>query len=102
MTTARNYRLSLKGEGDRRVWRAISRSSVIVGPLFAFGLAPSPTTGPSNVARYYAEHTGVLQSIQVLRGLRPPSFWSFWLGCRSGSAAWRASLRCRRESSPPA
>src|SRR5207302_10694988 len=40
---------------------------LLVGPLFVFGLGPSPTSGPGDVAGYYAQHAGVLQTIQVLR-----------------------------------
>jgi hypothetical protein len=53
---------------------------LLVGPLFAFGLGPSPTAGPDAVARYYAEHAGVLQSIQVLRASSTLFFMVFLAG----------------------
>src|SRR5918911_1746262 len=40
-----------------------------VGPLFAFSLGPSPSTGPRDVAAYYAQHESVLLRIQYLRAL---------------------------------
>src|SRR5438132_2842414 len=77
---------------------------LLVGPLFAFGLAPSPTTGPGDVAQYYAEHTGALQTIQVLRASSSLFFLVFLasdlIPPRSGSGALRppppvaAPLRC--------
>jgi len=66
---------------------------LLVGPLFAFGLAPSPTTGPGDVAQYYAEHTGALQTIQVLRTSSSLFFLVFLasdlIPPRSGSGALR-------------
>ena len=40
---------------------------LLLGPLFGFGLGPSPTSGPADVAAYYTQHAGMLQTIQVLR-----------------------------------
>lgn len=53
---------------------------LLVGPLFAFGLGPSPISGPGDVARYYAEHAQVLQSIQVLRASSTLFFLIFLAG----------------------
>jgi hypothetical protein len=53
---------------------------LLVGPLFGFGLGPSPTSGPRDVAAYYAQHAGVLQSIQVLRALSTVCFLVFLAG----------------------
>jgi hypothetical protein len=51
-----------------------------VGPLFGFSLAPSPTSGPSDVAAYYAQHAADLQSIQFLRALSTVFFLMFLTG----------------------
>src|SRR6266581_6743113 len=53
---------------------------LLVGPLFAFGLGPSPTSGPGDVAGYYAQHAGVLQTIQVLRASSTLFFLVFLAG----------------------
>src|SRR5438270_11052132 len=53
---------------------------LLVGPLFAFGLGPSPTSGPGDVASYYAHHAGVLQTIQVLRASSTLFFLVFLAG----------------------
>jgi hypothetical protein len=53
---------------------------LLVGPLFAFGLGPSPTSGPVDVASYYAQHASVLQSIQVLRASSTLFFLVFLAG----------------------
>src|SRR6266581_6550749 len=53
---------------------------LLVGPLFAFGLGPSPAAGPTDVASYYAQHASVLQSIQVLRAFSTVFFLVFLAG----------------------
>src|SRR6266568_2483837 len=53
---------------------------LLVGPLFGFGLGPSPTSGPADVATYYAQHAGVLQNIQVLRAFSTIFFLVFLAG----------------------
>jgi hypothetical protein len=53
---------------------------LLVGPLFGFGLGPSPTSGPGDVAAYYAQHAGVLQRIQVLRACSTFFFLVFLAG----------------------
>ena len=53
---------------------------LLVGPLFAFGLGPSPTSGPGDVAGYYAQYAGVLQTIQVLRASSTLFFLVFLAG----------------------
>src|SRR5437588_11954240 len=53
---------------------------LLVGPLFVFGLGPSPTSGPGDVASYYAQHAGVLQTIQVLRASSTLFFLVFLAG----------------------
>ncbi len=53
---------------------------LLVGPLLAFGLGPSPTSGPVDVASYYAQHAGVLQTIQVLRASSTLFFLVFLAG----------------------
>ena len=58
----------------------ISFVVLLVGPLFAFGLGPSPTSGPGDVAGYYAQHAGVLQTIQVLRASSTIFFLVFLAG----------------------
>ena len=62
---------------------------LLVGPLFGFGLGPSPTSGPSDVAAYYAQHAGVLQSIQLLRACSTVFFLAFlgglWTSCSAPS-----------------
>src|SRR5919206_2610757 len=68
---------------------------LLLGPLFGFGLGPSPTSGPSDVAAYYAQHAGVLQSIQLLRACSTVFFLAFLGGlwtmlqrqARSGAVA---------------
>ena len=58
----------------------ISFVVLLVGPLFAFGLGPSPTSGPGDVAGYYAQNAGVLQTIQVLRASSTLFFLVFLAG----------------------
>src|SRR5438094_6293045 len=53
---------------------------LLVGPLFVFGLGPSPTSGPGDVAGYYAQNAGVLQTIQVLRASSTLFFLVFLAG----------------------
>src|SRR5207244_11905663 len=53
---------------------------LLVGPLFAFALGLSPTSGPGDVAGYYAQNAGVLQTIQVLRASSTVFFLVFLAG----------------------
>ena len=53
---------------------------LLVGPLFAFGLGPSPTSGAVDVASYYAQHAGVLQTIQMVRASSTLFFLVFLAG----------------------
>ena len=53
---------------------------LLVGPLFVFGLGPSPTSGPGEVAGYYAQKAGVLQTIHVLRASSTLFFLVFLAG----------------------
>jgi hypothetical protein len=67
---------------------------LLVGPLFGFGLGPSPTSGPGDVAAYYAQHAAVLQRIQVLRACSTLFFLVFLAGL------WEVLQRQARSAAP--
>src|SRR5207245_8402199 len=57
-----------------------SLSSYLSGHSSFLGLGPSPTSGPGDVAGYYAQKAGVLQTIQVLRASSTLFFLVFLAG----------------------